>query len=60
MVNEVRDLDKRTVDYKHCLLAVQKGTIAMLKLLRAAKKAEILAKSVLFDSCFHLQDHFMQ
>lgn len=34
------------------MLAVEKGTIAMLELLKSAKKADIPAKYVLFDSWF--------
>lgn len=51
-VNEAAEIDKRTVGYKRRMLAVKKGTIAMLDLLKYAKKAEIPAKYVLFDSWF--------
>ncbi|NBJ95673.1 IS4 family transposase [Parablautia muri] len=51
-VNEASDLDKRTVGYKRRMLSMQKGTQAMLELLKAAKKADIPAKYVLFDSWF--------
>ena len=50
-VNSIQ-LDKRTVGYKRRMLAVEKGTLAMLELLRTAKKADIPAKYVLFDSWF--------
>lgn len=45
-------VDKRTVGYKCRMLAVEKGTIAMLELLKSVKKADIPAKYVLFDSWF--------
>lgn len=51
-VNEAAVLDKRTAGYKRRALSMQKGTIAMLELLKAAKKAAIPAKYVLFDSWF--------
>mgnify|MGYP001029953647 FL=1 len=51
-VNEAAEVDKRTVGYKRRLLSMQKGTQAMLGLLKAAKKADIPAKYVLFDSWF--------
>lgn len=51
-INEAKEVDKRTVGYKRRMLAVEKGTIAMLELLRSAKKAYIPAKYVLFDSWF--------
>lgn len=51
-INEAKQLDKRTVGYKRRMLAVEKGTLAMLELLRTAKKADIPAKYVLFDSWF--------
>ena len=51
-VNEAATLDKRTVGYKRRALSMQKGTLAMLELLDAAKKAAIPAKHVLFDSWF--------
>lgn len=51
-INEAKQLDKRTVGYKRRMLAVEKGTFAMLELLRTAKKADIPAKYVLFDSWF--------
>lgn len=51
-VNEAADVDKRTVGYKRRMLSMQKGTHAMLELLKAAKKAVIPAKYVLFDSWF--------
>jgi hypothetical protein len=51
-VNETKEVDKRTVGYKRRKLAVEKGTIAMLELLKSAKRADISAKYVLFDSWF--------
>ena len=51
-VNEAADVDKRTVGYKRRMLSIQKGTQAMLELLKIAKKAAIPAKYVLFDSWF--------
>ncbi len=51
-INEAKETDKRTVGYKRRMLAVKKGTIAMLELLKSAKKAGIPAKYVLFDSRF--------
>ena len=41
------------------MLAVRKGTTAMLELLKSAKKADIPAKYVLFDAGFLLQALFM-
>ena len=51
-INEASTVDKRTVGYKRRLLSMQKGTLAMLELLKAAKTAEIPAKYVLFDRWF--------
>ena len=51
-INEASIVDKRTVGYKRRQLAMEKGTIAMLELLKAAKSATIPAKYVLFDSWF--------
>ncbi len=51
-INEAKQVDKRTVGYKRRILAVEKGTTAMLELLKSAKKADIPAKYVLFDSWF--------
>ena len=51
-VNEASEVDKRTIGYKRRMLSMQKGTQAMLELLKAAKKADIPAKYVLFDSWF--------
>ena len=51
-VNEAVDVDKRTVGYKRRMLSMQKGTQAMLELLKAARKSAIPAKYVLFDSWF--------
>ena len=51
-VNEAASLDKRTAGYKRRALSMQKGTLAMLELLKAAQKAAIPAKYVLFDSWF--------
>ena len=51
-INEAKSIDKRTVGYKRRTLSMQKGTIAMLELLKAAKSSSIPAKYVLFDSWF--------
>lgn len=51
-INEAADIDKRTVGYKRRRLSITKGTEAMLELLKTAKKADIPAKYVLFDSWF--------
>ena len=51
-VNEAKTVDKRTVGYKRRALSMQKGTIAMLELLKAVKNSSIPAKYVLFDSWF--------
>ena len=51
-VNEAADVDKRTAGYKRRMLSIQKGTQAMLTLLRAAKTTAIPARYVLFDSWF--------
>lgn len=51
-INEGASVDKRTVGYRRRLLSMQKGTLAMLELLKSAKTAEIPAKYVLFDSWF--------
>ena len=51
-INEAKSVDKRTVGYKRRRLSLEKGTHAMLELLRQAKVADIPAKYVLFDSWF--------
>ena len=51
-INEAKSIDKRTVGYKRRKLSMQKGTIAMLELLKAAKSSSIPAEYVLFDSWF--------
>lgn len=51
-INEAKTVDKRTAGYKRRCLSMEKGTAAMLTLLREAKKAAIPAKYVLFDSWF--------
>lgn len=51
-VNEAADVDKRTVGYRRRMLSMKKGTQAMLELLKSAKKADIPAGHVLFDSWF--------
>lgn len=51
-INEAAVVDKRTVGYKRRRLSMEKGTHAMLELLRNAKNAAIPAKYVLFDSWF--------
>lgn len=51
-INEAVSMDRRTLGYKRRQLSMTKGTVAMLDLLKAAKKARIPAKHVLFDSWF--------
>lgn len=51
-INEAKSVDKRTVGYKRRNLSLEKGTHAMLELLKHAKKADIPASYVLFDSWF--------
>lgn len=51
-INEAVVVDKRTVGYRRRRLSMEKGTHAMLELLRAAKNAAIPAQYVLFDSWF--------
>ena len=51
-INEAKSIDKRTVGYKRRSLSLEKGTHAMLELLKHAKKADIPANYVLFDSWF--------
>ena len=51
-INEANTVDKRTAGYKRRRLSMEKGTVAMLALLKEAKKAAIPAKYVLFDSWF--------
>lgn len=51
-MNEAKAVDKRTAGHKRRMLAMEKGTSAMLELLRAAGRASIPAKYVLFDSWF--------
>ena len=51
-INDANAVDKRTAGYKRRQLSIEKGTDAMLTLLKAAKNAAIPAKYVLFDSWF--------
>jgi len=51
-INEANSVDKRTIGYKRRNLSLEKGTHAMLELLKHAKKVDIPAKYVLFDSWF--------
>lgn len=51
-INDANAVDKRTAGYKRRRLSMQKGTEAMLELLKAAKTASIPARYVLFDSWF--------
>lgn len=51
-INEAHTVDKRTIGYKRRKLSIEKGTSAMLELLKSAKTAAIPAKYVLFDSWF--------
>ena len=50
--NEPEQADKRTSAYKRRSLSMTKATAAMLELLKEAKKANIGASYVLFDSWF--------
>ena len=51
-INDTASVDKRSAGYKRRQLSMEKGTTAMLELLKAAKNAGIPAKYVLFDSWF--------
>lgn len=51
-INEASIVDKRTVGYRRRQLSMEKGTTAMLELLKAAKTVAIPARYVLFDSWF--------
>lgn len=51
-INDAASVDKRSVGYKRRQLSMEKGTAAMLELLKTAKNAGIPAKYVLFDSWF--------
>ncbi|MCH5261239.1 MAG: transposase, partial [Lachnospiraceae bacterium] len=51
-INDANAVDKRTAGYKRRQLSMEKGTDAMLTLLKAAKSAAIPAQYVLFDSWF--------
>ena len=51
-INEAAAVDKRTAGYRRRVLSMQKGTLAMLELLKVTKKATIPASYVLFDSWF--------
>ena len=51
-INNANAVDKRTSGYKRRRLSMEKGTDAMLTLLKAAKNAKIPARYVLFDSWF--------
>ena len=51
-INDAQTVDKRTAGYKRRQLSIEKGTDAMLTLLKAAKSAAIPAQYVLFDSWF--------
>ena len=51
-INDANAVDKRTAGYKRRQLSMEKGTDAMLTLLKAAKGAAIPAQYVLFDSWF--------
>ena len=53
--NEAVEVDKRTAGYKRRMLSIQKGTQAMLELLRAAKKAAVPAKYSFLTAGFLLQ-----
>ena len=47
-ISEAKEDDKRSVGYKRRMLAVEKGAIAMLELLKVAKNADVPAKYVFF------------
>lgn len=47
-MSEAKAVDKRTVGYKRRILAVEKGTPAMLELLKSARKTAMPEKYVLF------------
>ena len=51
-INEAASMDRRSVGYQRRQLSMKKGTAVMLDLIKAAKKAAIPAKYVLFDSWF--------
>lgn len=51
-IHDAASVDKRSAGYKRRQLSMEKGTTAMLELLKAAKNAGIPAKYVLFDSWF--------
>lgn len=51
-INDTASVDKRGAGYKRRQLSIEKGTTAMLELLKAAKNVGIPAKYVLFDSWF--------
>ena len=51
-INDANSVDKRTIGYRRRQLSMEKGTTAMLELLKVAKKTAIPAKYVLFDSWF--------
>ena len=52
LINDANAVDKRTAGYKRRQLSMEKGTDAMLTLLKTAKNARIPAGYVLFDSWF--------
>ncbi len=51
-INDAVSVDKRSAGYKRRQLSMEKGTNAMLELLKVAKNAGIPAKYVLFDRWF--------
>ena len=59
-VNEAKKVDKRTVGYKRRMLAVEKGTIAMLDLLKSAKMLIFQPNTFSLTAGFHLQALFMR
>ena len=59
-VNEAVKVDKRTAGYKRRLLSIQKGTQAMLELLKTAKKAAVPASMCFLTAGFLLQAPSMQ
>lgn len=58
-INEAAEADKRTVGYKHRKLSAEKGTLAMLTLLDAAKKLPFLPNMFSLTAGFPLQVPFM-
>ena len=58
-INEAQEIDKRTAGYKRRMLAVEKGTIAMLELLKSAKKLIFQLNTFFLTAGFPLQALFI-